>query len=114
MTDGLDRGRGEGGVRCVHRVKGETGAHTRFRGLHTVFSMFLCTGIEQDGYIQSVAKILLRAFYRRNDWFFFFFLGIYQELIELNIYVCFKRKNISFSGKVKGEDDGQIFKYTRC
>lgn len=45
---------------------------------------------------------------------FFFFLGIYQELIELNIYVCFKRKNISFSGKVKGEDDGQIFKYTRC
>lgn len=37
MTDGLDRGRGEGGVRCVHKVKGETGAHTRFRGLHTVF-----------------------------------------------------------------------------
>lgn len=45
---------------------------------------------------------------------FFFFLGIYQELIELNIYVCFKRKNISFSGKLKEEDDGQIFKYTRC
>lgn len=100
MTDGLDRGRGEGGVRCVHRVKGETGAHTRFRGLHTVFSMFLCTGIEQDGYIQSVAKILLRAFYRRNDWFFFFFR--YLSRIDRIKYIYVSKGRIFlFRGNLK-------------
>lgn len=82
----------------MHRVKGETGAHTRFRGLHTVFSMFLCTGIEQDGYIQSVAKILLRAFYRRNDWFFFFFR--YLSRIDRIKYICmFQKEEYFFFGE---------------
>lgn len=54
---------GGGGARCVHRVKGDGHTYTRtrahFRGYAP--SMFLCTGIEQDGCIQSVAKIFLRS-----------------------------------------------------
>lgn len=41
VTDGLDRGRGEGGVRCVHRVKGDGRTYTLSRSAHGLLYVFV-------------------------------------------------------------------------
>lgn len=77
---------GGGGARCVHRVKGDghTRAHARTFAVYTP-SMFLCTRIEQDGCIQSVAKIFLFNLARE---IFYGFSGMIIVFFPLSFPLC--------------------------